>query len=444
MYFRKITRLAQGSNYFYCDPASDSRIQIDRQVLNFTGRDSYGFAAISDAIPKGGRPSSILSFCPEKRAFKILTVRHLIKWYFCCLTFRNSKKKIIERKNVQSHSFMRKVNTSILFLFFVTLATAQVDIDDIFIESSPSLCSPGVVNRSPGKGAALTYSFNGDYKIRPPHAENPSKVKRDERFDAQLKIPISRSPRFKFLLGFQYTMERYHFDKIIPENYPLFKRLNEATLRNTSVNAQAVFPINNKYYTSFRLSANWQGDYQSVATLDNRFAVYRLTGIFGVKKRDDLEYGFGLMVNKGFRNNSAMPFGFYNRSFDEHWGIEAILPASVKARYNFSEKSMLLMGTEFSSQTYAMAVYEPTTNPFFVNGVAKAPYHYHRASLDAVATYYRQLTEWSWIQVKCGYSFKLKSQARDLPEKITYDLKSSNNVLGMVSLFLSPPKKYRL
>lgn len=337
---------------------------------------------------------------------------------------------------------MRKALFLLFWLFMALIVHAQVDINNVVIETSPALCSPGVINRSPGKGASFTYSFNGDYKLRSPDAENPSKVKRDERFDYKLKIPVFNSPRFKFLIGLQYTLERYHFDKIIPENYPLFRRLNETDLKNTGIAAYAVCPINHKYYTSFRLSANWQGDYKTFATLDNRFAVYRLAGVLGVKKRDNLEYGIGFMVNKGFINNSVVPFGFYNQTFDEHWGIEATLPTSIKLRYNLSEKSMFLVGSEFSSQTYAMIVYEPSANPYVVNGIEKAPYHYQRGSLDAVATFYQQLTGWTWIQVKCGYAFNLRSEARDLPEHLSYELKSSNNVLGMVSFFVSPPRNH--
>ena len=102
---------------------------------------------------------------------------------------------------------------------------------------------------------------------------------------------------------------------------------------------------------------------------------------------------------------------------------------------------MVLVGTEFSSQTYAMNVYEPSSNPFTINGVEKAPYHYQRTSLDAVVMIYQQLTNWIWVQVKCGYGFNLQSQAKDLPESRTYDLKPSGSTIGMVSFFIAPPKK---
>lgn len=336
---------------------------------------------------------------------------------------------------------MRKILLLHFSILSVVVLHAQIDINNVVMETSPVLCRPGVIHKSPGKGASFTYSFNSDYRIRPPDVENSSKVHRDERFDAKIKIPLVNKQRFKLLLGFQYTLERYHFEKIIPDNYPLFKRLNETDLKNTGIAAYIVCPVNHQYYTSFHLSTNWQGDYRSFVTLDNRFAVYRLAGVFGVKKRDNLEYGFGILVNKGFKNSSAVPFGFYNHTFNDHWGLETTLPTSIKVRYNFNEKRMVLVGTEFSSQTYAMNVYEPSSNPFTINGVEKAPYHYQRTSLDAVVMIYQQLTNWIWVQVKCGYGFNLQSQAKDLPESRTYDLKPSGSTIGMVSFFIAPPKK---
>ena len=314
--------------------------------------------------------------------------------------------------------------------------------NNMVTESSPFLCQPGVVNRSPGKGASFTYSLNPDYKMRANDAENLSKIRRNERFDSKLKVPLYNSDKAKVLLGFQYTLERYHFLKINPDNYPLFKRLNETDLKNTGIAVYLVCPVNHKYYTSFRLSANWQGDYSTFVSLDNRYAVYRAAGIFGVKKRDDLEYGVGLLISKGFRNTSVVPFGFYNQTFNKHWGIETAIPTSIKLRYNFDEKRLAMFGTEYSSQNYALAVKEPAMNPFGSNKLEKAPYHYHRSSIDLIATFYQQLSGWTWLQVKGGYAFNLNSEARDLPEKLTYNLQPSGSMVGMVSFFISPPKHF--
>ncbi len=332
------------------------------------------------------------------------------------------------------------IRTPTIFILLFSLSMdAQVSINNMATESNSFLCQPGVTHKTPGKGVSISYNFNPDFQMRPPNAENPVEVRRNERIKAKLKVPLVNTRKFKAMLGFHYSIERYHFDKIDPENYPLFKRLNETDLKSTGMAAYFVAPLNEKYYTSFRLSASFLGDYSKFISLDSRYGVYRAAGLFGVKHSDGLEYGVGLLFSKSFNNTSLFPFGFYNQTFNKHWGIETAIPVSLKARYNFSDSRMMLFGTEYSSQNYAMNVSEPMMNPF-IKQAEKAPYHYHRSSLDLTLAYYHQLTPWTWLEFKTGYAFSLNSSAKDLPNNISYDLKPSGSMVGMITFFISPPK----
>ena len=332
---------------------------------------------------------------------------------------------------------MKKAALHSVFLLVANVLAAQVNMNSVMLESNPFLCQPGVVNKSPGKGASFSYGMNPDFKMLSPNAEKPTEVRRNERCETRLKIPLIAAPKLKVMLGLDYTLERYHFLDIDPDNYPLFKHLNETDLKNAGISASFFRPLNHKYYASMRLSANWQGDYSSFVSMDSRYAVYRLAGVFGVKKRDNLEYGAGFLLNKGYRGNAIVPFGFYNQTFNEHWGVEAVLPSSVKLRYNFKEGRMAMFGTEFTSQNYALKVKEPLT----LGTSENAPFHFRRASFDVVGIFYQQLTGWTWVQLKAGYAFDNKSDARDLPRSLTHDLKPSGSAIGVISFFLSPPKQ---
>ena len=298
----------------------------------------------------------------------------------------------------QSFLAMKKAALQSFFLLLVNMLTAQVNMNSVLLENNPFLCQPGVVNKSPSKGASFAYALNPAYKMLSPDAEKFTKVRRNERFDTRLKIPVFYTDELKIMVGLDYTLERYHFLDIDPDNYPLFKHLNETDLKNAGISAHFFHPINQKYYTSVRVSANWQGDYPSFVSMDNRYAVYRLMGVFGVKKRNNLEYGAGILLNRGYRGNSAVPFGFYNQTFNDHWGVEAVLPTSVKLRYNFSEGRIAMFGTEFSSQNYALNVKEPAS----VNQAQDELYHFRRSSFDVVGIIYQRLSGWTWLQFKAG------------------------------------------
>lgn len=319
---------------------------------------------------------------------------------------------------------------------------AQVSLNQLNLEQSTILCQPGVVNKSPGKGVSVTYVLNPNYSLRSIASDARSKVKNNERWEAQLKVPLVVQTRFKTMLGFKYCLERFNFQSMDENSFPLLNRLNESELKIAEAAAYFMLPVNEKYYTSFRFSASYNGDYGNFVSLDNRYALYRAAGVVGVKKRDNLEYGGGLMYSSRYGASSFVPFGFYNRTFNEKWGLELTIPVSLKARYNFTKGFMVLFGTEYSSQRYALAVTEPVSNPF-LHQEERAPYQYSRSTFNLTSTFNYQLSGWTWIQFKAGYAFGMRSQAIHLSSGTEYNLKSSNNLLGVMSVFLTPPRYHK-
>lgn len=310
------------------------------------------------------------------------------------------------------------------------------------LDESTFLCQPGVVNKSPGKGASITYVLNPNYSLRSIATDERSKVKNNERLEANLKVPLVVQPHFKAMLGFKYSLERFHLSSVDETAFPLLNRLNESELKTAEAAAYFVVPVNERFYTSFRFSASYNGDYSALVSMDNRFALYRAAGVLGVKVRDELEYGGGLMYSSRYGKSSVVPFAFYNRTLNDRWGLEFTIPVSFKARYNIAKGFLILFGTEYSSQRYALAVKEPVSNPFF-HQEEKAPYQYHRSTFNLTSTFYYQLTSWTWLQFKAGYAFGMQSRALHLATGTEYNLKASNNFLGGMSIFLTPPRYCR-
>ncbi len=335
------------------------------------------------------------------------------------------------------YTAMKKALLILTGLFISFFAVAQGEMNNLALEPNPFLCKPGVTNKSPGKGLMVDYNYNPEFRMRPTNAEQPSEVEANQRFTSKIKIPVIHGSRVKFLLGFKYAFERYNFENINPENYSLFQRMNEATLKDVESAAYLIVPINHKYYTSFRVSASFRGDYDGFLNTHNDYATYRAAGIFGIKKRDDLEYGFGLYFSKNIRRTIAYPFGFLNWTFNDKWGLEAAIPVSIKLRRNLNDRNLLLFGTDFSSQNYTLHVNEIST----VGPTTPLTYLYRRQSLEMSASWMKKFSGWTWMQYKIGYSFNINSDAFDLTDNLEYDLRPTGCIVGSVTFFLSPPKK---
>ena len=333
------------------------------------------------------------------------------------------------------------MNNLILVLlgFLAALSvSAQGEMNNLALEVNPYLCKPGVTNKSPGKGLLIDYSFNPEFQMRPSNAENSSEVEANQRFTSKIKLPLIHSQRVKFLLGFKYAFDRYHFENIEPENYSLFHRMNDATLKDVESAAYLIVPINHKYYTSFRFSTSFRGDYSGFVSTNNDYATYRAAGMFCIKKRDDLEYGFGIYYQKNIRRTIAYPFGFVNWTFNDKWGLEAAIPVSIKLRHNINDSNLLLFGVDYSSQNYTLHVNDAST----IAHQDKLLYHYRRASMEISASWMKKFSSWTWMQYKLGYYVNINSEARDMTDRLTYNLHPTGSLVGTVSFFLSPPKKY--
>ncbi|RMF26200.1 MAG: hypothetical protein D6765_09265 [Bacteroidetes bacterium] len=294
------------------------------------------------------------------------------------------------------------------------------------------LCQPGVLHKSPGKGLSLEYTTLPSFRVRPSNRDFGENVRRNERFNFKIKIPCINHHGFKVLGGLQYQLERYHFSEADELELPLFHRLNSADLKTARAALYVSKSLNHKFYTSFRLGATWSGDYDGALSFQNRYATYRVAGVFGIKRNESLEYGFGALFSKSFRRTTLLPFGFYNRTFNHKWGIETAIPVKFMLRHNISPRNLVLLGGEYSSRSYSIDVAETPRLPSI--------FHYRRAYLLFSATFQQQLTAWTWLELKAGFADHLPARVRNTALNETTRVEQGNSPYFQLGFFLSPPK----
>lgn len=328
---------------------------------------------------------------------------------------------------------------SCLFFFSLHYSFAQEISETLIIEQDVNFCKPGVHNKSPGKGLLLDYRITPNFDFN--NNEVPaSKVENNIRFNSKLKIPIIIKPGFKMLIGFQYMIEQFNFKEKDVINYPLFRSMDGVNLKTSRASLYISKPINEKLYTSFRLGVSYSGDYSSFTTGQDRYATYRAVGVLGIKKRENFEYGFGIMFSKNFRNSTKypIPFAFVNHTYNDKWGIEFAIPISLKVRRNFSDGSLLLFGPQFSSRSYSIDV------PGMEEEAPVDIFHFRRASIETSLTFQQRIKGWIWMEANVGYNANLKAKVKNTTTDIETKLTQSNGVYGSIGIFLSPPKKNKV
>ena len=217
----------------------------------------------------------------------------------------------------------------------------------------------------------------------------------------KLRFPIINKDNLRLILGYSYRPERYHIGAVGPDFTDFFQNIDDRWLKSNSFSLFLSKPLGTKYYTAFRFRLMYNGDYDQWINFEDRYTIYNAVGLFGFKKRSDLEWGFGINFSSSFRRTIALPFLFYNQTFNEKWGIEMILPSQVYLRHNIKPTSILLTGFEYNSRSYSVDIEGQSE----FTGI----YNMNHSELRAVISLEQQIVPWVWLNVKGGFQLNFST-----------------------------------
>ena len=329
-------------------------------------------------------------------------------------------------------------------LFSLNFVSAQ---DLVISPISGSFCKPGVVGKSPSKGILFDYTMLPNIKVNPYNkgikdlnTQNTS----SNRFRFKMKVPIIHKPNFTLLLGFAHYREEYHVSDLSNGELSILNAIHDQSLKSSRLSINILKPLNEKVYLAFKGDASFNGDYNGIISFDNRYLKYNIGLLVGVKPRPDIEWGAGLLFRSSFVKSSipVLPFAIYNRTFNEKWGIETILPVSIKARYNFNPKNLILFGPEYESRSYSLGNINSATSN---NTGNISEFFMKRSELKFSVTYEHQISDWVWFNVQTGYSHNFNTsfteidfKGQTLPVSV---VSPADGVFFKVGVFISPPRK---
>ena len=269
--------------------------------------------------------------------------------------------------------------------------------------------------------------------------DSQSEVKENQRIEFKAKLPVLNNKGFKILLGFNYFKEKFNFEDFSEEYHPIQTALEDKSLKSIGGAAYFIKPYRGEKYLVFQLKGDLNGDYSTGDLRTHNYLKTSLSGLYGIKDSEDKSYGFGFSVGYNFGRLSVWPLVAYNNTFNNKWGIEAILPAFAKLRYNLGDKSVLYGGAELHGTSYNL-FFEDSTLTDIAN-----PIYLSQSEVRLFLNYEQEIYDFLWFGVQAG-----------LRENIEFTLSSENtfrndpfatNDLGTstffnASIFLVVPKKY--
>jgi hypothetical protein len=304
--------------------------------------------------------------------------------------------------------------------------------------------NPKVDGMPSGKGVEV----KGEY-ITPFHIASTSHiegirnanglVRKNERFEAKLRVPVINKPSFKLVLGGSYSKEEFYFEESTKDaNYPLFQNLEDKPLKITGATAYVIKSFNEKHFLAARLAWRLQGDYSSLDLPMSDFAKYTVALMYGTKPNNNTVWAPGLHYSDNFGRKSLFPVFMYNKTFSPKWGIESTLPVEVKLRHNISSSSLAYLKVEATGAQYNIHLRSPL--------YPQPSVFLEQSEVRLTMALEQRMFWWVWINIEGGARQTLGSNVT-IQDKLfdNTDRVIQNNEFGLAgiivgSVFIRPNK----
>lgn len=307
-------------------------------------------------------------------------------------------------------------------------------------------CRPGVRNRSQSRGVVIRYERQGafNWRMNNPELEGGNtRVAGLEQFTFKFKIPLINQPGTKLLLGYEWDTEKYYFadlPPISPGRPPtLWQLLDERRLKAAKLSAYFTKSFDDRYYLSARVRLSLQGDYDGFVDFDPEYRTYSGAVAFGKKVNADTEWGVGLTYSTNAARTVVLPFLFYNRTWNDRWGLESALPAQVFLRYNVDPARGHAFRTGVQADSKFYVINSLGDRGRFEN---LNEFYLRRLGLKALTQYEHKLGGWFWAFAQGGVYIPINARFNEI-DAVDVDLMTSVEARPFfrVGLFLAPPKE---
>lgn len=210
-------------------------------------------------------------------------------------------------------------------------------------------CTQKVLNQMPTKQFSLGYEVNAPFQNA--NLGGTQRIFPLGGLRASANFLAISTNRLILSVGASYWGVRAHTNRL--STLTAFNQLYTNRMDLTGLNALAFKPLNEKHFLIVQANA----DLSHIGRSNNfGFSREALTfygsALFGWKKNDYRMLGIGLSRSYRLGRPILVPVLLYNKTFNDHWGIEALLPARGHVRYNFSTNSLLAAGFELEGQQY--------------------------------------------------------------------------------------------
>lgn len=275
-------------------------------------------------------------------------------------------------------------------------------------------CNQKVINQTPNRFISIGYEYQASSNLKAEGAawNDGRKINAMQGLRLNFNTPLVSKNKLIVSLGGQYARTAFDGTHQIP--YPLFSALVDNGLHAAGLSTTVFKPLNSKNFIIFQanLDANWMAP--ELKSINSKVLTISASAIYGWKKSENEMFGLGVSRTYRLGRLIYVPIIFYNKTFNEKWGLEATFPAKVHIRKNINPKSLLQLGYELEGNQFAL----------YSSNASLAPTFLQRGEIKPRLVYERSLFGFWWLSVQTGLRLNGRFNVVD-----KYDGKEQNQII---------------
>ena len=291
---------------------------------------------------------------------------------------------------------------SSLWVFSQTDTTENFDYSNFGdADGVKRFCTQKVLNQTPQRILSLGFEQYGAFEMpgvsfltrQLPAQININQV---NAIRAQVNVPVISTNKLIWQMGVNYWSSKFNVAN--PNVNEFASALSNNALLTAGLNTTVFKPLNEKNFLIFQASADVNGLFENVNDIQNKAMTASGTIIYGWKTSEKNMIGAGLARTYRAGRLLHVPVLFWNKTFNDKWGMELLLPARGFVRYNFSTTSMLQAGFELEGNQFLVRLPQTLSiNTYIQRGEVKP-----RIMWD------KKLTGFLWLNAQAGLRYNYR------------------------------------
>ena len=314
-----------------------------------------------------------------------------------------------------------KIIHTLLFCLSALITYSQTDTTETIDYSNfgdadgvKRFCTVKVLNQTPQRIISFGFENNGHFampSVRFSDKDLPKTIHIDQvnAIRAQVNIPVISTNKIIWQMGLNYWGSNFTVEN--PNINAFANSLSTNSLVTAGISTTVFKPLNEKNFIIFQASSDLNGLFAGTKDIQSNAITTSATFIYGWKTSEKNMIGTGLARTYRAGQLIHVPVLFWNKTFNEKWGMELLLPARAYLRYNISTSNIFQAGFELEGNQYWANI----------RGIENA--YIQRGEIKPRIMWDKKISGFLWLNLQAGLRYNYRFDVAK-----TYHAKDDNQI----------------